>query len=308
MIGAWLSLAILLGAASADVVFLKSGDRVEGEVVDSSPTRGVTVRLPDGQTRWFHPLSVDRIERAGAPRSVEPPAIPPAEAASAPPSPPLPEQPVPLPLPPASPAPAAGPPGAPAMRGSVWIAAAVAGAKPFGSSGDGAPSLKSLIGPSHAQLTLEAGQRLDDRLSVGIIFDFSVGDVGPALEAACAKYGTECSTATAQLGLFVRRDFAATEEVRPWVSFGIAREWLAGEVFAPYGGGDTVPVLSAPGWQFARLSGGLDWHVAPLLGLGVYATVATGVYERVTVDRVEVDRGLAVHGWGQLGVRGILGR
>lgn len=305
MIGAWLSLAILLGVADADVVILKSGESVEGEVIEASPTKGVTVRLPNGQTRWFHPLSVERVERAGAP-SAETPAPPPQEKPA--PLPSEPTRPVPLPLPPETPTPVAPPAAAPPGRGSVWFAGAIAAARPFGSSGDAAPSLKSLIGPDHGQLTLEAGQRLSATLSLGAIFDFSVGDVGPALKATCAKYGTECSTATAQLGLFVRYDFAAAEDVRPWVSFGIAREWLAGEVFAPYGGGDSVPVLSAPGWQFARVSGGVDWHVAPLLGLGVYATVATGVYERVTVDRVDVDRGLAVHGWGQLGVRGILGR
>lgn len=304
MIGAWLVLAVLLGQAGPDVVFLKNGERVEGQIVEASPSMGVTLRLPDGHTRWFHPLSVVRIERA----SVTPQAQP-----VAPPPPVLPTRPVPsdpgAPLPPAAPPVFEPLPPGPPPHAQYWIAVALAGARPFGSSARGAPSLPSLVGPDHGQLSLEGARRLDERLSVGILFDFSFGDVGEALKPVCTKYGTECSTATAQLGLFVRRDFGETSIGTPWVSYGVAREWLNGEVFAPYGGSSTsVPVLSAPGWQFARLGAGIDLRVGPWFSLGLYATYAAGVYERVTIDGVDADTGAAVHAWGQLGIRGTFGR
>jgi hypothetical protein len=191
-------------------------------------------------------------------------------------------------------------------RGDSWFAVALATASPLGSAGGNAPSLGALVGDDHAQITLEYGHRVNDRDSWGAVLDFSVGGVGRSLEPVCARYGTDCSTATAQLGLFLRRDFAPLSSGNPWVSIGLAREWLNGEVFAPYGGGESVPVLSAPGWQ-GRLGGGLDWRASRWLGLGLYGTLALGAYDRVTIDGVDADGGTALHGWAQLGVRAIFG-
>lgn len=296
MVGTWVVLALMLAQAGGDTVILRSGARVEGEILEASQSAGVTLRLPDGGIRWFHPMAVDRIERAGGlPESLE--------------SPPAGEE----PQAPAAMEPVASPEGppaaatAPSSRGPIWLTFAYAKASPLGSSGSASPSLRGLVGPDQDQFTFEVGYRYNERDSWGAVLDVSVGAVGQDLEAVCARYGTECSTATAQLGLFLRRDFAPLAPLNPWASVGVAREWLAGEVFAPYGGGESISVLSAPGWQFARFGAGIDWRIAPRFGLGLYTTLALGAYDRVTIDGVDVDGGSAVHGWAQVGLRAIFG-
>jgi hypothetical protein len=292
MIGTGLALALLLAMSGIDAVILTTGERVEGKVVRSSAAGGVTVLLPDGRTRWLHPRSVDRIDFAnGTSRTLQ-------DAPPASPQPPLDST-----IPPEPPAAAVEAPRA----GTIWLAFAAGRAIPFGKSGAAAPSLQGLVGNGQTQLTLEGGIRLGARLSLGGVFDFTSGNLGRDLVPACEKYGTECDAATGQLGLFLRHDFAPEGPLKPWVSLGLGYEWLSGAVFSPSAGGDSVTILTATGWQLPRAGLGIDWRAGQRLGLGLYATVALGAYERVLIDRVDVDHGFAVHGWAQLGVRAILG-
>lgn len=326
MIGFGLTLALLLAASGGDAVLLTTGERVEGRVIEASPSDGVKLLLPDGRIRWIHPMSVERIEGSdGTFRTLrEPPRAPPPAALPVPaPTPALTEAPPPAPTAaPEAPQPAGrawteeppviidtAPEPIPqdSRAGKLWLAFSVGHAKPMGRSGRSAPSLEALVGNGHTALSLEGGLRLDDRDSVGAYLDFTSGNLGDDLRPLCAKYGSDCDTATAQLGLFLRRDFDPQGSLNRWASIGIGREWLAGEVFSPTGGGDSVQLLSAPGWQLPRIGIGVDWRASRLVGIGVYATLALGVYDRVTIDRVNVDDGPAVHAWGQLGLRAILG-
>lgn len=327
MIGFGLTLALLLAASGGDAVLLTTGERVQGRVIEASPSDGVKVLLPDGRVRWIHPMSVERIERSDGtastlrPAPVTPPPVPAPSPAPAAPATPAPAEPPPdareVPLTAAPERRSWGPPviidtqpepiPQDSRAGKIWLSFSVGHAKPMGRSGRSAPTLEALVGNGHTLLSLEGGLRLDDRDSVGAYLDFTSANVGDELRPLCAKYGSDCDTATAQLGLFLRRDFDPRGPLNRWASIGMGREWLAGEVFSPTGGGDSVQVLSAPGWQLPRIGLGVDWRTSRLIGIGVYATLALGIYDRVTMDRVNVDDGPAVHAWGQVGVRAILG-
>ncbi|HSM91272.1 MAG TPA: hypothetical protein VLT47_00205 [Anaeromyxobacteraceae bacterium] len=317
MIGLALTLSLLLAASGADSVVLTTGERIEGRVIDASPSAGVKVLLPDGRVRWIHPMSVERIDRADGtsvpfrpePASPSPsPAEAPVTSPLGPPAPPPPpverawreEPPVAID---ARPEPVEERP----RSGTAWFAFAAGHAKPLGRSARSGPTLEALVGDGHTALTLEGGLRFGERNSIGAVLDFTSSNIGDELRPLCARYGSDCDTATAQLGVFLRRDFDPRGQLNPWASIGIGREWLAGEVFEPTGGGDSVQLLSAPGWQLPRVGLGIDWRTSRLIGFGVYAALALGVYDRVTIDRVNVGDGPAVHGWAQLGVRAILG-
>jgi hypothetical protein len=190
-------------------------------------------------------------------------------------------------------------------RNDLWLSFAIGSSSPFGDSGQRSSSLEALTGGDHVLLSAETGLRLDGRNSLGAVLDVSVGGVGAGLGPICDAYGTECSTATAQLGLFLRHDLAPLSRLNPWGSIGIGYEWLAGDVFAPYEGVESIEVLHASGLQFARLGAGIDWRMGAI-GLGLYATVALGRYGDVTVDGADVSGGTALHGWAQAGLRAIL--
>jgi hypothetical protein len=299
MLGAGLALWMVLAVNGGETVVLTTGERVGGRVIEASASGGVRIQLPDGTVRWIHPLAVERLESAdGTSRRLQPASSTPADDRADERA-------------PASPADERGAPpteaaGA-ARRGTLWLSFGLGYAKPYGRTGGSAPSLEALVGSRHVLLSLEGGYRLSERYSIGAVFDFTSSNVGDELQPVCDRYGRDCDTATAQLGLFVRRDFAPGAAVNPWASIGVGREWLAGEVFEPDAGGDSVPVLSAPGWQLPRLALGVDLRAGRRLGVGLFASYALGIYDRVTVDQVDVQSGAAVHGWAQAGVRLILG-
>ncbi len=104
-----LLLAVTLTAAPRyDTIITRQGERLAGTVVEESPSKGVTVELPDGTTRRFEPGGVVRIEFAdGSLSTWEPPK--PEGAAAAIPAPQAAPAPVAAPSAPAEPSRAAGP-------------------------------------------------------------------------------------------------------------------------------------------------------------------------------------------------------
>lgn len=82
-------LAILLAAALAaapaqDVLVTKDGTRLTGTIVEESPTKGVTVRLPDGTLRRFDPEAIAWIERGNGAQQASPAEAPPARGEAGP--------------------------------------------------------------------------------------------------------------------------------------------------------------------------------------------------------------------------------
>ncbi len=111
-----LLLAVALTAAPRyDTIITRDGARLAGTVTEESPTKGVTVELPDGTLRRFDPGAVVRIEFAdGSVSSWEPPkaAAAPAPAVAAPAVVAAQATPPPPPQPPAAAAPEHAPQGA----------------------------------------------------------------------------------------------------------------------------------------------------------------------------------------------------
>ena len=114
-----LLLAVALTAAPRyDTIITRDGARLAGTVVEESPTKGVTVELPDGTLRRFDAGAVVRIEFAdGSVSTWEPPKADAQQPAGAlPPVAPPPSVTAPAPAPVAPPAPPPQPPAAAAQE------------------------------------------------------------------------------------------------------------------------------------------------------------------------------------------------
>jgi hypothetical protein len=87
--------ALLASASPADTVYMADGGRVVGEVLEASPSSGVTIQTPDGTVRRIDAGQVVRIEYSDGTVTVPRPAAAPAPAAAAVPatSPPVPSGP-----------------------------------------------------------------------------------------------------------------------------------------------------------------------------------------------------------------------
>lgn len=81
--------AVAWAGDSDDTVLLKNGGRLRGTVMEESPSKGVSIRLPDGTVRSIKPSDVKKVDYgqvlAPAPESgPTPAAAPPPETAPAP--------------------------------------------------------------------------------------------------------------------------------------------------------------------------------------------------------------------------------
>ncbi len=79
------SIARAADSQSLDTVFLKGGGRVRGTVIEEDPQVGVTIQLPDGNTRKVPRKTIDRVDYApGTAPSPAPAAAQPSVAPVAP--------------------------------------------------------------------------------------------------------------------------------------------------------------------------------------------------------------------------------
>ncbi len=126
------------------------------------------------------------------------------------------------------------------------------------------------------------------------------GGAGPA----CAD-GASCRAQVVRAGVeafwrFPRWRFGAA----PWLGGGLGWEWASQRR-------ERLGVSSTTSWSGAELAiqGGAEWRLGERFGVGPFALVGGGRYERLSVDTPQ-DGGSAaiadrsVHAWVQLGVRG----
>ena len=189
-----------------DTVFLAQGGRIRGRVIEELPGEGVTIQLPDGTRRRYHPSDIARIEYADGSVSVRrgpyPPRPPPA---------------YPPPGPPVAPPPPPQPRGfAPILP--VYAALGLGGIGFGGDMGDGVHTGDVLEG--QLGIWLEGGARLTPAIGLGLYLDIGVGDAGNVYRAACSVAGLDCMSTTAKLGLLLRHTWGATEPVGKWLAVG----------------------------------------------------------------------------------------
>jgi hypothetical protein len=120
----------------------------------------------------------------------------------------------------------------------------------------------------------------------------------------CAD-GASCSAQAVRAGFqgfwrFRRWDFGAA----PWLGGGLGWEWAAQRR-------ERAGLATTTRWNGPELSlqGGAEWRLGPRFGLGPFALLGAGRYERISVETpVEVGSAdlahRSTHGWVQLGVRG----
>jgi hypothetical protein len=322
-----IAIAALIAAAAPalDTVFLRNGGRVRGTVVEEDPSRGISIQLPNGEFRKLLPAEIARVEYGqpsgsaveAGPESVKPappqPAAAPAEPSASssgptndsPPPPPeatLPPAgapPTPAPAPSAEPVPAGTEPYPPPV--AVTVAMSLFSMSPGGDA-EGGKAMKDFTS-AMGGFGLEAGLRLDERLTLGAYFDFASGVTGATLEDWCVASGLECTTADMKLGLLARWAFTPSDWQTPWIALGAGVDVMVAVPDDP-----KAKTPSYVGFEPLRLSVGWDYRGWSPFGIGVFATASWSRYASVddgtgTVFAIEDRRG---HSWLQIGVRGIL--
>jgi hypothetical protein len=153
---------------------------------------------------------------------------------------------------------------------------------------------------------LEGGLRLTPEWMVGLVLDTGLGSTSSGFQAACHADGYACDTLTVRVGAQLRYAFTPRAPSTAWVAVGTAWEYI--EVSDSDGSSGIPPLLSLTGWEYLRLSSGVDLRGNGSIGWGLYGLVGLGRYG--TLDDVSGTHHLSgppVHAWVQVGLRTVFG-
>jgi hypothetical protein len=193
----------------------------------------------------------------------------------------------------------------PASRG-FQMALRTGFAIPFGNveGGDGEMKMSDFVG-GQVPLFIEIGGKPIKQLFIGGYLGFGVGSAGGDTKDLCDDLDMDCYGVSTRLGVEVQYHILPAEDINPWVGYGIGFEGLGVAVKD----GDEDGNLSYGGFEFARLSAGLDFRISRVFGVGPFADFSLGSYGSYQIDAPQfpdsdgdVEK-TAVHEWLTVGAR-----
>jgi hypothetical protein len=147
---------------------------------------------------------------------------------------------------------------------------------------------------------VDLGAKVIPELFLGGYFGLSFGGAGGATKAACDATGGSCTGIAVQLGIEAQYQIIPAGLADPWIGYGFGFESLA--LSETVGG--TSNSLSYGGFEFARLSAGVDFRVNRVFGVGPFVDWSLGQYSTISQGSVSQDiPNTATHQWLTLGAR-----
>jgi hypothetical protein len=154
---------------------------------------------------------------------------------------------------------------------------------------------------------LEAAYRINDAISVGGLFQDALLQLKDNATTGCGN-GLSCSGSVLRLGVQGTYHISSLGHSTfiPWVGVGTGYEWL--RLHLSQGG--TSVSSAARGVEFLTIHVGADFRQSPELSLGPFVSLSIGQYETETFETNSNSTSVtiantALHGWIQLGVRGL---
>lgn len=173
---------------------------------------------------------------------------------------------------------------------------------PFGKGADTTNGDMNKVIAGQIPIWLEAGYRVIPQLQVGAYFSYGFGLKPSDYADRCERLGADCSLHSMRLGAGVQYHFAPGR-VDPWLGGGIGYEWLGSSVSV----GGTSGSSTAKGFEFFNVGAGVDFPVAPGLGIGPFAELTLAQYDSISCSGAVTcsnDFNKSLHEWLFLGVRG----
>jgi hypothetical protein len=124
---------------------------------------------------------------------------------------------------------------------------------------------------------IELGYYLRPNFYVGGYFTYAFAGTSKTAQSVCPTgTDTTCNAQSYKAGLVAEYAFRHTTKLSPWVRFGMGLDVL--NLTATDNTGTTVQSSALTGFEWATLSGGLDWKNGYFYGIGPYAELALGDY------------------------------
>ncbi len=196
----------------------------------------------------------------------------------------------------------------PAHRG-FQMALRTGFAMPFGTAqkaGNGLPKTKmsDFVG-GQVPFFIEIGGKPIKQLFIGGYFGLGVGPAGGDAADACDDQNVDCLGVSTRFGVEVQYHILPHEDLNPWVGYGIGFETASLAVKD----GDEDGSLNYGGFEFARLSGGVDFRISRVFGLGPFVDFSMGTYGTYRWDAPKFEDSdgdiaeTALHEWLTVGAR-----
>jgi hypothetical protein len=206
-----------------------------------------------------------------------------------------------------------------ASAGGFELGARLGYGIPLGKADDNSDLSDAISGMIPLQLDL--GYRVSPAFSIGGYVMYGIGFVGDDISKTCDNaddvpgVSASCSARDVRLGVQAQFHFLPKKKLDPWLGAGLGYEWTTVSEDIAGGGREADFSLTAKGFEFINLQGGLDFKVAPGVALGPFLSFSIGQYSStssscsgnacagLTTDSGDIDD-KALHQWLLLGIRG----
>ena len=215
----------------------------------------------------------------------------------------------------------------PGVTGIVVVAAVAAAALPAGAQPDAQPRLGIDLGlqvgfgvpqgrlnesiplvlneviSSVVPIAVDAGYRVDDRIAVGLLFQYGILRFRDAGEACGAR--TDCRGSVISVAAQATLHAPVSWPFVPWLRLGGGYEWLRMRMTGDFMNAFSDLDLRLRGWMFGFADLGADHALLPRVALGPFVGVSVGRYNFGAYGAPEMPLIYKrVHGWVVFGVRG----
>lgn len=192
---------------------------------------------------------------------------------------------------------AAAVPSTPAAQ--IFLGVRAGYAVPRGDASSGSSLADQLAG--QIPITLDLGLSLTDAITVGAYAAYGIGLLPAARQRSCDDAGLSCAAADLRLGAQANVRVAGPRRLSPWLGLTVGYEELR---TLTRGGGLPSDTWSLQGYD-AGAQAGLDLLLSPTLRIGPFVSGTIGRFRWVS-DGAETDlRDPRLHGWLQVGLRGM---
>ncbi len=179
-------------------------------------------------------------------------------------------------------------------------------AMPFGKvqGGDAEQKMSDFVS-GQVPLFIEIGGKPIKQLFIGGYLGFGVGGAAGDTKDACDDFDVDCYGVSTRFGVEAQYHILPAEDLNPWVGYGLGFEGVGLAVQD----GDEDGNISFGGFEFARLSAGVDFRISRVFGLGPFVDFSLGSYGSYQVDAPRFTdsdgdiKKTAIHEWLTLGAR-----
>jgi len=160
---------------------------------------------------------------------------------------------------------------------------------------------------SMVPLIVDAGYRADDRIAVGLRFQYGIVQLREAGGGEACGPGVDCRGSATAVAAHVTAHLPVSTLFVPWLRLGGGYEWLRMQLTGDFRGAPADIDVRFRGWTFGLAEVGADGALLPQFAVGPFVGVSVGRYnfgsDSDTPEKPLVYK--RVHEWVMFGLRGV---